>query len=69
MAEKQYDFTGLNQWLNEEDTPEGIIGRVTRIMINYARTTDADMLDSMKEDLSYLDYLMTAFHTIKRKEN
>lgn len=56
IKEVQYDFSGFNQWLVEQDTPEGIIARVKRIMINYARTTDEDMLESMKEDLSYLDF-------------
>lgn len=61
---KVYDFTALNEFMNIQATPQEIANRLSKIAINYARTTNETMLEDMHHDLDFLQLMIDCFGLI-----
>lgn len=64
---KVYDFTALNEFMNIQATSQEIANRLSRIAINYARTTNETMLEDMRHDLDFLQLMIDCFELITLK--
>lgn len=64
---KVYDFTALNEFMNIQATPQEIANRLSKIAINYARTTNETMLEDMHHDLDFLQLMIDCFELITLK--
>lgn len=68
---KEYNFTALNEYMNIQATPQEIANRISKIAINYARTTNETMLEDMRHDLDFLMLMIDCFEliTVMSKED
>lgn len=64
---KVYNFSTLNEFLNIQSTPQEVANRLSKIAINYARTTNEMMLDDMHKDLDFLQLMIDCFELITLK--
>lgn len=64
---KVYNFSTLNEFLNIQSTPQEVANRLSKIAINYARTTNETMLDDMHQDLDFLQLMIDCFELITLK--
>lgn len=55
---KEYNFTALNEFMNIQATPQEIANRLSKVAINYARTTNEIMLEDMRHDLDFLQLMI-----------
>ena len=61
---KEYSFVAFNEFLNAQATPKEIAYRLTRVAMNYARTTNEIMLEDMRHDLDFLQLMIDCFELI-----
>ena len=61
---KEYNFTAFNEFLNIQATPQEITHRLSRVAMNYARTTNEAMLDDMHHDLNFLQLMIDCFELL-----
>lgn len=61
---KTYNFTALDEFMNIQATPQEIANRLSKIAINYARTTNEAMLEDMRHDLDFLQLMIDCFELI-----
>lgn len=65
---KVYNYTPLGEFLNVQATPQEIARRLSRVAINYARTTNEMVLEEMRDDLSFLQLIIDCFELIEEKK-
>ena len=61
---KQYDFTSLNKFFNEMETPKQLVEELTQLAFNYAMLVDEDNVESFKDDISTIYVLRDALMDI-----
>lgn len=61
---KEYSFVAFNEFLNTQATPQEIARRLSRVAMNYARTTNEFILDDMRHDLDFLQLMIDCFELL-----
>lgn len=61
---KQYDFTSLNKFFNEMETPKQLVEELTQLAFNYAMLVDESNVESFKDDISTIYVLRDALMDI-----
>lgn len=61
---KIYNYAVLGEFLNVQATPQEIANRLSKVAINYARTTNENMLDEMRHDLDFLQLMIDCFELL-----
>ena len=61
---KVYNYNSLGEFLNVQATPQETAHRLSRIAMNYARTTNETMLEDMHHDLDFLQLMIDCFELI-----
>ena len=63
IAKTQYDFTSLNDFLNDFLTPDEMLTDLSELVMNYALAIDEDRVGVFKRDV---DNIYVIFQEIKK---
>jgi hypothetical protein len=51
-TEKQYDFTSMNDFFNQFESPRQLADELVQLLFNYASCVDEDSVDLFRNDVS-----------------
>lgn len=50
-TEKQYDFTSMNDFFNQFESPRQLADELVQLLFNYASCVDEDSVDLFRNDV------------------
>lgn len=65
ITNKEYDFSSLNKFFNEFETPQQLADKLVQLLFNYAACVDEDSLMSFKNDVSTIYVIHSELNNIK----
>ena len=49
-----YDLQPLQDYFNDQSTPEEVVAHLYKLMANYAKSVDKEHFEEMQDDISFL---------------
>lgn len=65
---KQYDFTSLNDFFNQFESPRQLADDVVQILFNYASLVNEDTLEQFRDDVCTLLLIYDELIEIEEKQ-
>ena len=63
----EYDYEVFNKMINTRYKVDEICDSLEELTYNYVRSLDVDYVDQFKDDITFIEFLLKAFKSLKKQ--
>lgn len=63
----EYDYEVFNKMINTRYKIDEICDSLEELTYNYVRSLDVDYVDQFKDDITFIEFLLKAFKSLKKQ--
>jgi hypothetical protein len=63
----EYDYEVFDKMINTQYKVDEIFDALGELTYNYVRSLDVDYVDQFKDDITFIEFLLKAFKSLKKQ--